>query len=195
MAMKTVSQSLDGLNVKLGGTVGAIEPSTTKADALKAIYSTLGGTDDVSNISTVSEMVDKVTEVAEAGGGAEIEWAELTIKNNTGKMLYTMWNYRTDGYDNEIITHENVVMNSGSTKTMNIPFASSLPRYIDETIIIRAAASSTDLSTLSVASNTTGLTAAVVGGFKPTYDPADDYWRALVRITGQITAGQITLTL
>lgn len=167
-------------------------------DELKDIYTTLDGPDDVSDINSIEAMVEKVAEAAEdsGGGGATIEWAELTIKNNTGKTLYTEWNYRTDGDDNEqLITHSNVVMNASSTKTINIPFVASLPRYIDETIIIRAAASSTDLSTLSVASNTTGLTAVVIGGFKPTYDPADENWRALVRITGQKTAGQITLTL
>ena len=113
MAMKTVSQSLDDLNVKLGGTAGAIEPSTTKADALKAIYSTLGGTDDVSNISTVSEMVDKVTEVAEGGGGLEPAPGGLKFKNNNAYSVY-LWYTKRDGEPSGAVE-----IPSGDTKTID----------------------------------------------------------------------------
>lgn len=115
MAIKTVSQSLDDLNVKLGGTAGAIEPSTTKADALKAIYSTLGGTDDVSNISTVSEMVDKVTEVAEAGGS--VPTVNVTFKNSTTTTMKLNGPFSSDGS----FSNNQLSLSSGRTETVAIP--------------------------------------------------------------------------
>lgn len=41
----------------------------TIAEALKKLYAKLGGTDNVADVPTVAEMIDKVTEVAGGGGG------------------------------------------------------------------------------------------------------------------------------
>ena len=69
MQINTTSDALDNLNKKLGGADIEIEPSTNKVDALKKIYKTLGGTDDVAGLSTVYQVLEKITEVAEGGGG------------------------------------------------------------------------------------------------------------------------------
>lgn len=69
MQINTTSDALDNLNKKLGGADIEIEPSTNKVDALKKIYKTLGGTDDVKGLSTVYQVLEKITEVAEGGGG------------------------------------------------------------------------------------------------------------------------------
>ena len=69
-AIRTVSGALDVLNAKLGGTAGDIPADATKVDALKKVYATLGGTHaDVADISTTSEMIEKLAAVAEGGGG------------------------------------------------------------------------------------------------------------------------------
>lgn len=70
MQINTTSDALDNLNKKLGGADIEIEPSTNKVDALKKIYKTLGGTDDVAGLSTVYQVLEKITEVAEGGGGS-----------------------------------------------------------------------------------------------------------------------------
>lgn len=63
----TIVESLKALNTKLGGSGSS---ASTKADALKDIYVTLGGNaSDVEEVSTVTEMIQKVTEVASGGGG------------------------------------------------------------------------------------------------------------------------------
>lgn len=50
MQINTTSDALDNLNKKLGGADIEIEPSTNKVDALKKIYKTLGGADDVTGL-------------------------------------------------------------------------------------------------------------------------------------------------
>ena len=70
MQINTTSDALDNLNKKLGGADIEIEPSTNKVDALKKIYKTLGGTDDVKGLSTVYQVLEKITEVAGGGGGS-----------------------------------------------------------------------------------------------------------------------------
>ena len=82
MQINTTSDALDNLNKKLGGADIEIEPSTNKVDALKKIYKTLGGTDDVAGLSTVYQVLEKITEVAEGGGGSsDFSTAEVTINN------------------------------------------------------------------------------------------------------------------
>ena len=80
MQINTTSDALDNLNKKLGGADIEIEPSTNKVDALKKIYKTLGGTDDVKGLSTVYQVLEKITEVAEGGGGGD---SDFTIANVT----------------------------------------------------------------------------------------------------------------
>lgn len=84
MQINTTSDALDNLNKKLGGADIEIEPSTNKVDALKKIYKTLGGTDDVKGLSTVYQVLEKITEVAEGGGGGDFSTAEVTINNESG---------------------------------------------------------------------------------------------------------------
>lgn len=79
MQINTTSDALDNLNKKLGGADIEIEPSTNKVDALKKIYKTLGGTDDVKGLSTVYQVLEKITEVAEGGGGIR----RITITGDT----------------------------------------------------------------------------------------------------------------
>lgn len=55
----------------------------TIAEALKKLYAKLGGTDNVADVPTVAEMIDKVTEVAGTGGGG---LPEVTAADN-GKLL------------------------------------------------------------------------------------------------------------
>lgn len=79
MQINTTSDALDNLNKKLGGADIEIEPSTNKVDALKKIYKTLGGTDDVAGLSTVYQVLEKITEVAEGGGGGDLTIANVSI--------------------------------------------------------------------------------------------------------------------
>ena len=78
MQINTTSDALDNLNKKLGGADIEIEPSTNKVDALKKIYKTLGGTDDVKGLSTVYQVLEKITEVA--GGGGDFSTAIATVQ-------------------------------------------------------------------------------------------------------------------
>ena len=80
MQINTTSDALDNLNKKLGGADIEIEPSTNKVDALKKIYKTLGGTDDVKGLSTVYQVLEKITEVAEGGGGSNIPTHNVKIE-------------------------------------------------------------------------------------------------------------------
>lgn len=82
MQISTISDALDNLNKKLGGADIEIEPSMNKVDALKKIYKTLGGADDVSGLSTVYQVLEKITEVAEGGGG-DFSTAQVTIINTS----------------------------------------------------------------------------------------------------------------
>lgn len=81
----TIVESLKALNTKLGGSSSA----STKADALKDIYVTLGGNaSDVEEVSTVTEMIQKVTEVASGGGGGgDFSTATVTVIANSNTPL------------------------------------------------------------------------------------------------------------
>lgn len=93
MQINTTSDALDNLNKKLGGADIEIEPSTNKVDALKKIYKTLGGTDDVSGLSTVYQVLEKITEVAEGGGGGLYKSARVTFDITDGGTPVTdIWN-------------------------------------------------------------------------------------------------------
>lgn len=78
MAVKTIAGALDTLNTKLGGTAGEISADSTRVDALKTVYKTLGGGDEVADIPTVSEMIEKLADVAQGGGGSS--GGEFTTK-------------------------------------------------------------------------------------------------------------------
>ena len=68
--INTVAGALEKLNVKLGGVEGEINPKMQKVEALKKIYATLGGaSEDVDELSTTYELVSKIADVAEGGGG------------------------------------------------------------------------------------------------------------------------------
>lgn len=104
MQINTTSDALDNLNKKLGGADIEIEPSTNKVDALKKIYKTLGGTDDVKGLSTVYQVLEKITEVAEGGGGGSLpsvtsaDAGKLLAVNDSGewaaeqKIFYLIYN-------------------------------------------------------------------------------------------------------
>lgn len=113
MGINTVSASLDLLNTQLGGTEGTIPATATKVEALREIYTTLGGADDVSHISTVSEMVEKVAEVAEGGGGLEPAPGGLKFKNNNAYSVY-LWYTKRDGEPSGAVEIPN-----GDTKTID----------------------------------------------------------------------------
>lgn len=113
MGINTVSASLDLLNTQLGGAEGTIPATATKVEALREIYTTLGGADDVSHISTVSEMVEKVAEVAEGGGGLEPAPGGLKFKNNNAYSVY-LWYTKRDGEPSGAVEIPN-----GDTKTID----------------------------------------------------------------------------
>lgn len=78
--INTVSEALDILNTAVGGTAGEIPADATKVDALKQVYKTLGGAPaDVEELSTVSEMVEKLANVAGGGGGGDFSTATVTF--------------------------------------------------------------------------------------------------------------------
>ena len=82
MSIKTVSGALDVLNTKVGGTAGDIPADATKVDALKKLYATLGGSPEtVEDISTISEMVEALAEVAQ-GGGDSVQVESLSVTAN-----------------------------------------------------------------------------------------------------------------
>lgn len=58
----------------------------TIAEALKNLYAKLGGTDNVADVPTVAEMIDKITEVAGGGGGGGSDLPEVTSADE-GKVL------------------------------------------------------------------------------------------------------------
>lgn len=102
----TIVESLKALNTKLGGSGSS---ASTKADVLKDIYVTLGGNaSDVEEVSTVTEMIQKVTEVVSGGGGGEAPVCTLTIVNNTGDDIWysvSPFTYKTNG---ELDEDENI---------------------------------------------------------------------------------------
>jgi hypothetical protein len=49
-------------------------------EALKLLYAKLGGTDDIENITAISDMVDLIEDVAESGGGSSLP--EVTADDN-----------------------------------------------------------------------------------------------------------------
>ena len=79
---ETITDALEKLSVKLGGEE---KDSETIVDALKQIYSAYGGTGDLSEADTISEMIDEITKVASSGGGgggsSDFTTAELTVTN------------------------------------------------------------------------------------------------------------------
>lgn len=82
--INTVSEALDILNTAVGGTAGEIPADATKVDALKQVYKTLGGAPaDVEELSTVSEMVEKLANVAGGGGGGDFVKLTLSCKVST----------------------------------------------------------------------------------------------------------------
>lgn len=80
----TVPGALSELNVKLGGNENDIKATDTKVHALGQIYKTLGGTDDTSRIYTTAQMIRKITEVAEQGGGEDCPYSAVTVKVTAG---------------------------------------------------------------------------------------------------------------
>lgn len=100
MQINTTSDALDNLNKKLGGADIEIEPSTNKVDALKKIYKTLGGTDDVKGLSTVYQVLEKITEVAEGGGGGT---SVLFLEEDENGSLGVSYNDLKSALDNNIL--------------------------------------------------------------------------------------------
>lgn len=84
----TVPGALSELNVKLGGNENDIKATDTKVHALGRIYKTLGGTDDTSRIYTTAQMIRKITEVAERGGGGgeDCPFSAVTVKVTAGNV-------------------------------------------------------------------------------------------------------------
>lgn len=80
----TVPGALSELNVKLGGNENDIKATDTKVHALGRIYKTLGGTDDTSRIYTTAQMIRKITEVAERGGGGDCPFTAVTVRVTIG---------------------------------------------------------------------------------------------------------------
>lgn len=99
MQINTTSDALDNLNKKLGGADIEIEPSTNKVDALKKIYKTLGGTDDVKGLSTVYQVLEKITEVAEGGGGSSV----LFLEEDENGSIGVSYNDLKDALDDNIL--------------------------------------------------------------------------------------------
>lgn len=71
----------------------------TIAEALKKLYAKLGGTDNVADVPTVAEMIDKVTEVAGTGSGGGGGGYDIVVEINTAGIspdlsAYTVnWDY------------------------------------------------------------------------------------------------------
>lgn len=82
----TVPGALSELNVKLGGNENDIKATDTKVHALGRIYKTLGGTDDTSWIYTTAQMIRKITEVAERGGGGDCPYTAVTVRVTAGNV-------------------------------------------------------------------------------------------------------------
>lgn len=145
MQINTASDALDNLNKKLGGADIEIEPSTNKVDALKKIYKTLGGTDDVKGLSTVYQVLEKITEVAEGGGGGGIENVTLVVTNGrTGDSIY-LPDYFEPAYPSIInntlqaVSPKEVAIEAQASYTLNIAHSSvpteiSMPSFDDEPV-------------------------------------------------------------
>lgn len=80
MIEKITEAAESGRSLTKGDTTMTIN---TIAEALKKLYAKLGGTDNVADVPTVAEMIDKVTEVAGTGSGG---LPEVTAADN-GKTL------------------------------------------------------------------------------------------------------------
>lgn len=187
MGINTVSASLDILNTQLGGTEGTIPATATKVEALREIYGTLGGTDDVSHISTVSEMVEKVAEVASGGGGgggATPSFMALTITNNTAVGLYA-WDYKYDS-DSGYIYHYQKTIAKNATVTVNVPYTSDpwttpITVWPSYECILKCTTSAGDISSMTVTSQTANINAIVETTYRSS-ESADNNMRAVVKI-------------
>ena len=83
----TNAEALKAIYTALGGSAGT---GDTNADVLSAIYTVLGGEADTSGM-TNAELIEAVSTVAQGGGGeSDFRTCKVTFTNDAGKDVYFM---------------------------------------------------------------------------------------------------------
>ena len=170
---------------------GELTPLNVKEKVLKGI---VGGDAPTGKITITENGTDiDVAQYATADVNVPSapNYNSLTIKNSTTGTIYAPKIEFTNGaYKGRADTP--VIISKNTEKSIILPIPDGGGVFWE--FVLKAAASSSDWSTLK-ATATSG-TVRVLGVFRPTDDPADDNYRAVLSYdTMDSTLGKITITL